>query len=78
VVWDEEYKSLKKWSDLVSTNVTVTNSGKISLQETIIKTLVFTLASSRLNSIVYIFSRGLSRIIFAANWLHKKLKIEWF
>jgi len=36
-------------------NVTVTNSGKISLQETIIKILVFTLAASRLSSKVYTF-----------------------
>jgi len=37
-------------------NITVTNSGKISLQEFIIRIFVFTLAASRLNSKVYIFS----------------------
>jgi len=43
----QEYKSLKKWSDLMPINVTVTNSGKISLQKFIIKVLLFTLAASR-------------------------------
>jgi len=48
-------------------NDTDTNSGKISLQETIIKILVFTLTASRLNSKVYHFSLGLSRIILASH-----------
>jgi len=52
--------------------VTVTNSGKISLQEFVRKILVFTSAASRLNSKV--FQLGLSRIIFVT---HKKLKIEY-
>jgi len=39
------YKSLKKWSDLMLINVTVTNSGKISPQEFIVNILVFTFAS---------------------------------
>jgi len=43
----QEYKSLKKWSDLMPINVTVTNSGKISLQKFIIKVLLLTLAASR-------------------------------
>jgi len=34
---------VKKWDDLMSINVTVTNSGKIALPE-IIKMLLFTLA----------------------------------
>jgi len=46
VVWGQEYKSLKKWSDLMPLNVTVANSGKISLQESIMRILVFTLAAS--------------------------------
>jgi len=51
VVWGQEYyKSLKKWSELMPINVTVTNSGKISLQVCVIKILVFTLVASRLNS----------------------------
>jgi len=54
----QEYNSLKKWSDLMPINVTVTNSGKISLQVFIIKILLFTLADSRLNTKVYIFSLG--------------------
>jgi len=58
-------------------NVSVTNSGKISLQETTIKILVSTLAASRLNSKVSLLSLGQSRIIFVAHWSHKKLKIEW-
>jgi len=44
-------------------NVTVTNSERISQQENIIKFLVFTLAASRLNSKVYLFSLRQSRII---------------
>jgi len=55
-IWGQEYKYLKKWSDLMPINVTVTNSGNISLQETLIKILVFTLAASRLNSKVYLFT----------------------
>jgi len=39
-------------------NVTVTFSGKILLQETITKMRVFTLAASRLNSKLYLFSLG--------------------
>jgi len=39
-------------------NVTVTNSEKISIQETIIKVLVLTIAASRLNSIVSLFHLG--------------------
>jgi len=58
-------------------NVTVAHSGKMSLQETIIKILVFTLAVSRLFSKVYLFSLRLSRIIFASHWSHQKVKIEW-
>jgi len=53
--WDKEVWGLKKWSDLMPINVTVTNSGKILIQETIIKILVFTLAGSRLNLKVCIF-----------------------
>jgi len=41
-------------------NVTVTNSGKIALPESV-KMLVYTLAASRLNSKVCLFSLGLSR-----------------
>jgi len=48
-------------------NVTVTNSGKISLQVFVIKILVFTLAASRLNCKVSLVSLGLSRIIFTTN-----------
>jgi len=40
VVWGQE--SVKKWSDLMPKNGTVTNSGKISLQLFMIKILVFT------------------------------------
>jgi len=45
VVWGQdcqEYKFLKKWSDLMPINVTVATSKKISLEECIIKVLVFT------------------------------------
>jgi len=59
-------------------NVNVTNSAKITLQETIIKILVCTLVASRLNSEICLFSFGLSRIIFASHWSHKQIKIEWF
>jgi len=41
------------------------------------KNRVFSLAASKLNSKVYDFLLGLSRIIFAAHWSHQKLKIEW-
>jgi len=34
--WGQEYKSLKEWSDLMPINVTLTNSGKISLEETLL------------------------------------------
>jgi len=40
VVLGQEYKSPKKWSDHMQINVTVTNSGKISLQVFIIIILV--------------------------------------
>jgi len=54
-------------------NVTVTNLGKILLQETIIKILVFILAASGLNSKIYIFfPLRLSRIIFAGRTKHSK------
>jgi len=55
MVWGREYKPLKKLSDLMTINVTLTNSGKIILQVTIIKILVFTLAASRLNFKVFLF-----------------------
>jgi len=44
-------------NDLMPINVTATNSGKMSLQVFIIKILVFTLATSRLNYKVYPFFR---------------------
>jgi len=59
VVCGQEYKSLMKWSNLMPINVTFPDSGKISLQIFILKILVFTLAASRLNSKVYLFSFGL-------------------
>jgi len=37
--------------------------------------IVFTLAASRLNSKVYLFSLGLSRLIHAAPWSSIKLQI---
>jgi len=46
--------SLKIWRDLMPINVTITNSGKISLQETIKKILVFTLANRRKLSIFFV------------------------
>jgi len=58
VVWGQEFKSLKKWSDLMSIKVTVTNSGKISLQVLIMKILIFTLAASRLCSKVTFFTKA--------------------
>jgi len=55
VVWGQEYyKSLKKLSEFMPINVTVTNSEKISLQVFIIKMLVFTLPASRISSKVYL------------------------
>jgi len=79
VVWGQEYyKSLKKWSDLMPINVTVTNTGKILLQETIVKILVLTLAASRLNSKVYLFSFGVSRIVSDAPWSHKNSKLKCY
>jgi len=54
--WDNvEYNPLKKWSALMSINVTVANSRKILLQETMIKILLFTLAASRYISKVYLY-----------------------
>jgi len=64
--------SLTKWSDLMQKNVTFAYSGKISLRVFMIKILVFTLAASRLNSEVYLFSLELPWTIFAAHWSHKK------
>jgi len=64
----------KKTDDLMPRNVTVTNSGKIAQPE-IIKMLLFTLAASRLNSKVCLFSLGLSQIIFAAHWSRIKLQM---
>jgi len=53
VVWGQEYKykSLKskeiRYSELMPKNVTVSDSGKISLHEFIIKIFAITLAASR-------------------------------
>jgi len=58
-------------------NVTVTNSGKISLQETIIKILAFTLAASRLKSKVCLFSLDYHGLYSLLTGHRKKLKIEW-
>jgi len=74
--WGQEYPCVKKLDDLMPINVTVTNSGKITLPE-IIKMLLFTLAASRLNSKDCLFSLGLSRRIHAAYWSRIKLKIVW-
>jgi len=49
VVWGQEYKSHKKWSDRTPINVSVTNLGKILLQETTINILIVELAASKLN-----------------------------
>jgi len=57
-------------------NVTLTNLGKISLQETVIKMLVFTLEASRLKSKANLFSLGLSRIIFAFHSSQKNSKLN--
>jgi len=61
-------------------NVTVTNnySGKIALStRNHKKMLLFTLAASRLNFKVCLFSLGLSRRIDAAHWSRIKLQIVW-
>jgi len=71
--WDQEDPLVKTLNDLMPINVTVTNSGKIALPEV----LVFTLAASRLNSKVCLFSLGLSRMIHDAHWSRIKLQIEW-
>jgi len=60
-------------------NAAVTNSGKISLQETTIKIFVFTLASSRLNSKIYLFHlgfHGLLRYLLLSGH-KKKIKMDW-
>jgi len=57
-------------------SVTVSNSGKISLQKFIIKMFFFTLAASRLNSKVDLCSLGLSQIIFASHWSQKNSKLN--
>jgi len=54
-------------------NVTVTNSGKISLQETIIQILVFTLAASRLNSKVKFVV-----VVVEGHEFETRLKVEIF
>jgi len=71
VVWGQE--SLKKWSDLMPINVTVTNLGMGSLQEYMLKyTFLPTSAASRLNSKVSLHSLRLSRIMLASYWSNKK------
>jgi len=55
-------------------NGTVTNSANISLRETILKILVFTLAALRLNSKVSLFSFTLAVTDYIRS--HKKLKIN--
>jgi len=45
-----------KLNDMTPINVTVTNSGKIALPELIKQMLLFTLAASRFNSKVCLFS----------------------
>jgi len=49
VVWGQEYRSLKKWSDhMPIKNVTVTNSGKISQQVFIIKNISIYISSYKI------------------------------
>jgi len=67
VVGGQEYKSLKKWSHLKPINVADSNSGLIptGIYNKNISTYYVQLSSfnsSRLNSKVYLFSLGLSRI----------------
>jgi len=72
-----EYQRVKNLNDLMPINVTVTNSGMIALPEIIKKMLLFTLAASRFNSKVCLFSLGQSWRIHAAHWSTTKLQIAW-
>jgi len=78
VVWGQKYKPLKKWSDLKPINFTVTNySGKIWPQKNHKKNISVYISSFKIKLHSLNFFIGLSRIIFAAHWSHKKFKIEW-
>jgi len=41
IAWGQEYECLKKWSDLMTINITVANSRKISLPEIIKKITIY-------------------------------------